>query len=144
MRQLRFSTVIAIVAGLSLAACTSSGTAAAAKGSPAVVAACRADTKVIDIAVTVLQSFDPHAYQHFTSAQWRADALGTSLPGGPFLPSWPSGHDAYYQVSVAPSQSLTTTGDHVTTVNGDVIVTATSSGRTYDATVHPTLACAGF
>jgi hypothetical protein len=144
MRQLRFSTVFAIVAGLSLAACTSSGTAVVTKSPPAVAAACRVDTRVVDIAVTVLQSYDPHAYQHLTSAQWKVDVLGTALTGGPFLQRWPTGHAAYYQVSVAPAQPLTTTGDHVTTVNGDVIVTATSSGRTYDATVHPALACAGF
>jgi hypothetical protein len=114
-----------------------------AQGPTAVlIRACHAGTKVIDIASAFLQYTDPHAYQHFTSAQWKSNILETELSGGAFLPRWPTIDSAYYLISVAPSTSLITTGDHVKTVNGDVIVTVSSSGLTYDATVHPDAACA--
>lgn len=134
---------VGVAAGVSLAACGSSAHGSTLPtSSPAVALACSADTRVVDIAAQALGSVNPHAYQHLTSAQWKADILGTELSGGPFLPAWPVRGAAYYLISVAPATPFTTTGDHSRTTNGDVIVTSVATGLTYDATMHPAAACA--
>lgn len=133
---------IGLATGLSLAACGSSVPRAIPTSSPTVARACSAVTRVVDVAAQALSSVNPDAYQHFTSAQWKADILGTELSGGPYLQAWPVLGAAHYLVSVAPATPFTTSGDHVTTMNGDVIVTSVATGLTYDATVHPVAACA--
>ena len=150
MNQQIKTTIIAVAAGVALAACITTGATAASRPphvsksrpSAALVRACRADTRVVDISVNVLQALNPNTYQHFTAARWKTVLLERTLPGGPLLQQWPDSESAHYSISVAPATPFTTSGDHVKTVNGDVILTVASSGLTYDATVHPNAACA--
>ena len=105
------------------------------------VAACQADAKTVGVAVAALQAENP-SYAPGSSAQWQTDltAKNAVVVGSPFLQSWPTGSSAY-TIAVAPATPVADTGDSVTPATGDVIVTVTSSTKTYDATQTPVAAC---
>ena len=126
------------------------------------VAACNADSKTVDIAISALQADNPTWSNTIGGAgqpAWQAEVMGTSSPvatGAPFLQAWPSpsGSPAPYAVSVANGTAAALSGwnggavaPSGTPSNGDVIVTlpgAVGSGKiggTYDATTSPTTAC---
>jgi hypothetical protein len=101
-------------------------------------APCQSDTKTVGIAVAAYQAENPGKYPT-TSAGWKAALLSTKN-SGPFLQWWPTSR--FYAISVAGTTRVHTSGDHVETTNGDVIVTAVDNGgRTYDASVNPVSAC---
>jgi general secretion pathway protein G len=115
-------------------------------------AACQSDAKTVGIGVAALQAENPDAIPTATGTfatstatstpqNWSYGLISGTLTGGPFLQSWPTGNAAFYSISVAGTGAAATTGDAVTPANGDVIVTAKSSGLTYDATVNPVSAC---
>ena len=104
-----------------------------------VIAACQSDSKTVDVATQVLTTENPSSVPT-TSATWKTNLLpGSALTGAPFLQSWPN--STSYSISVAGSAAAADTGDAVTPSNGDVVVTVTSSGNTYDATQNPGGAC---
>ena len=105
------------------------------------VAACQADAKTVGVAVAALQAENP-SYAPTTSVQWQTDltAKNAAIVGSPFLQSWPTGSSAY-TIAVAPASPVVDTGDKVLPATGDVIVTVTSGGLTYDATQAPVAAC---
>jgi len=101
-------------------------------------AACSSDAKTVGIAVAAYWAINP-GKAPTTSAGWKAALLGHKHDG-PYLQSWPSSR--YYVIAVAGKAPGRTTGDHVATSNGDVIVTAVdNANRTYDATVDSNSAC---
>ena len=105
------------------------------------ISACDADAKTVDIAIAATQAENP-GWSAADSSVWRAALLGkvAGIIGAPFLLRWPVA--PYYSISVAGRRAPLTTGDSVRPVGGDVIVKVSSSGLTYDATVHPASACA--
>jgi prepilin-type N-terminal cleavage/methylation domain-containing protein len=119
-----------------------------------VTAACQSDGKTVGIGVAALQAENPTSYQGWNSVTWggpTAAPVGnlvspsSGLQGAPFLQSWPTGNAASYTITVAGKDTVAAgalTGDTTVTPSiGDVIVTATKSGLTYDATVNPVTSC---
>jgi hypothetical protein len=104
------------------------------------VARCASDAKTLDIAVAAAMAENPAGLPS-TSATWRTGLLTSSLTGGPFLQSWPSGA-GYYSVSVAGVRAAADSGDAVRPGDGDVLVTISAGSRTFDFTLHPATACA--
>jgi hypothetical protein len=105
---------------------------------------CQADAKTVGVGVAAYQAENPKQFAGYTSSDWKTHLLGNSSAtnvGGPFLASWPTKNSAFYTITVAGPNAPKTTGDGVTPTQGDVIVTATSSGLTYDATANPVTAC---
>ena len=103
--------------------------------------ACESDAKTVGIAVAAFEAENPGKLPT-TSASWKTALLGHKFVGGPFLSSWPNENARYYTVEVAGTKTGRTTGDHVKTFNGDVLVVAVlNAGRTYDATVNPQSSC---
>lgn len=92
--------------------------------------ACDSDARTVDIAV---QAYEVESSKvPTTSTAWRAALLGKAN-GGPYLEHWPD--NPHYAIVVAGTATGRTTGDHVNTHNGDVIVTALDNAkRTYDFT----------
>jgi prepilin-type N-terminal cleavage/methylation domain-containing protein len=112
-----------------------------------VTAACQSDAKTVGIAVGALEAENPTAYQAYKTTDWDG-ATGvlvssSALAGSPFLQSWPTGNMASYTITVAGTDSTAKTSDApaVTPSLGDVLVTGTKTGLTYDATVNPVSAC---
>jgi hypothetical protein len=104
------------------------------------VSACQSDAKTVGVAVAAFEAENPGLLPTTTSG-WRT-ALLSHANGGPYLSSWPRGDPGYYAIEVAGKATGTTTGDHVKTANGDVVVIAVSGGnRTYDATINPSTSC---
>jgi hypothetical protein len=100
--------------------------------------ACTSDAATVDIALQAYQIENPGKVPT-TSAGWKT-ALLSHKGGGPYLQHWPSSR--YYAIEVAGTATGTTSGDHVKTHNGDVIVVAVDNGgRTYDYTVNSATAC---
>ena len=111
-----------------------------------VIAACNSDSKTVDIAIATYQAQNP------TVVQVTGGALTT--PGTGTLQSWPT--STAYSISISgdagqagppvipagPAVGATLTGDGAKTLANDVVVTVTSSGKTYDATQNPSTACA--
>ncbi len=106
-----------------------------------VISACNSDGRTVDIAVQAAISENPTTYPT-TTATWKTDLLSSSaLTGGPFLQSWPQTNNGY-TLAVAGSGAAADTGDSTTPANGDVVITVTSNGNTYDYTANPSTACA--
>jgi prepilin-type N-terminal cleavage/methylation domain-containing protein len=121
-----------------------------------VTAACQSDGKTVGIAVGALEAENPTAYQAWASATWGGPtaapvgnlvSTASGLNGAPFLQSWPTGNATSYSITVAGKgiaqgdAGVALTGDAVVPSIGDVIVTATKSGKLYDATVNPVTSC---
>ena len=105
-----------------------------------VISACNSDGRTVDIAVQAAIAENPTTYPT-DSATWKTDLLSSSaLTGGPFLQSWPQTNNGY-TISVSGSGAGQDTGDSTTPANGDVVVTVTKTGNTYDYTANPSSSC---
>jgi general secretion pathway protein G len=109
-----------------------------------ITAACQSDAKTIGVGVAALQAENPTQWQTYTPASWKTNLLGPSSAtnqGAPFLQSWPAGNDSSYTLSISGNTNVALSGSGNTPVNGAVIVKATKSGKTYDATKDPVGSC---
>jgi prepilin-type N-terminal cleavage/methylation domain-containing protein len=108
-------------------------------------AACQSDAKTVGVGVAALQAENPTQWQTNTSGTWQANLTGNSNSvtnvGAPFLQSWPTGNKASYTIIVAGTGGAAITGTTTKAPNGDVVVKATKSGDTYDATSDPVGSC---
>jgi prepilin-type N-terminal cleavage/methylation domain-containing protein len=108
------------------------------------ISACNTDSRtvnIVNIAVQAAITENPNTYPT-DSGTWQTDLLSSSvLVGGPFLQNWPISTNGY-SISVAGSGAAVDSGDTTTPANGDVVVTVSASGNTYDYTANPTTACA--
>jgi hypothetical protein len=103
------------------------------------VAACGANANSLTSGLTALRTENSGPFP-ITSAAWERALLSrTQFVGGPFLNAWPKSTD--YEMVLAGAGSAIDSGDAVRPASGDVLVIA-ASGKVYDATVHPSAACA--
>jgi len=104
------------------------------------VAACTASAREIGSAVAALQAENTAALPT-TRLGWQAALLSPSeYVGGPFLGAWP--RSGYYALNVVGLHAGADTGDGVVPASGDVVVTIRTTAMSYDATRHPSTACA--
>ena len=103
------------------------------------VPACESDAKTVGIAIAAYEAENPTKLPK-TSAGWKA-AMLSSKNYGPLLQSWPNEIAVLHDLGRG-HRDRRTTGDHVKTVNGDVLVNAVqNANRSYDATVNPVSSC---
>lgn len=105
------------------------------------VASCVTNSSNVSQSVDALRA-ENNVAMPSSGAAWRQALLpGSTFVGAPFLKSWP--HSRSYAVSVAGIGASKDTGDGLVPLSGDVLVTLPGVHKTYDATLHATVACAG-